>query len=96
MVTARTGPVSYRIQCRGREHRRHVDQLKRRESVGPSKQVESGTEEFSLYPEVVMEQPQETIQENEHSPEPEREPNQPEAPRYLLRKTRNPPVRYGQ
>ena len=96
VVTARTGPVSYRIQCRGQEHRRHVDQLKRRESVGPSKQVELGTEEFSLYPEVVMEQPREYIEQNEHLPEPEREPDQPEAPRYSLRKTRNPPIRYGQ
>ena len=96
VVTARTGPVSYRIQCRGQEHRRHVDQLKRRELVGQSKQVESGTEEFSLYPEVVMEQPQENIEQNEHSPEPEIEPDPPEAARYSLRKTRNPPVRYGQ
>ena len=96
VVTARTGPVSYRIRSRGQEHWRHVDQLKRRESVGQSKQVELGTEEFSLYPEVVMEQPQDNVERNEHSPEPEREPDPPEAPRYLFRKNRNPPVRYGQ
>ena len=32
VVTARTGPVSYRIRSRGQEHRRHVDQLETRVS----------------------------------------------------------------
>lgn len=93
VVTARTGPVSYHIRCHGQEHRRHVDQLRRRELVDKSNQGESEIDEFSLYPQVVVEQPQQQL---ENSPEPEGQPDPPEAPRYSLRTSRNPPVRYGQ
>ena len=93
VVTARTGPVSYRIRCHGQEHRRHVDQLRRRELVDKSNQGESEIDEFSLYPQVVVEQPQQQL---ENSPEHEGQPDPPEAPRYSLHTSRNPPVRYGQ
>ena len=56
VVTARTGPVSYRICSRGQEQRRHVDQLKKRESSSETETVEA---EFAYYPEVVIEEPQE-------------------------------------
>ena len=92
-VTARTGPVSYRIDCHGQEHRRHVDQLRERKSIGENTQVESVTDEFALYTEVVMEKSNELV---EHSSDPERQQNELESERYSLRKNRNPPVRYGQ
>ena len=37
---------------------------------------------------------QDNVEQNEHSPEPEREPDPPEAPRYSFRNNRNPSVRY--
>ena len=54
VVTARTGPVSDRICPRGQKHRRHIDQLKKRESSSECETVEA---EFAYYPEVVIEEP---------------------------------------
>ena len=54
VVTARTGPVSDRICPRGQKHRRHIDQLKKRESSSERETVEA---EFAYYPEVVIEEP---------------------------------------
>ena len=94
VVTARTGPVSYHIICsRGQEHRRHIDQLEKRESSDEPETVET---EFAYYPEVVIEEPQGNNEHIERSPEPEAQPNPPEVPRYSLRTNRNPPTRYGQ
>ena len=61
------------------EHRRHVGQLRERKLIGESTQVESVTDEITLYSEVVVEEKMKLV---EHSSDPERQQNKLESVRY--------------
>ena len=90
---AKTGPVSYRIRARGQEHRRHIDQLKKR-SQG-SYGVQNETEKFLLFPgQVEVELPQTHDQSVRTAPQAARQ--QPEIGRYSFRQHCRAPERYGQ